>query len=972
MKTSCTTTLKSNGTNETFNPDCSLQDQDKCPRDKEVVSETSFRIVSSRRRNSGGTSFRCSGFSSGPCELGPSGSRPHGSDPSDSDSSDSETSSLRPSGSFGTGPHGFDPSGSNSGDLGPSGSSSPGPNGSEPSDPSTPSSLSDSSSNSSGSSSSRLSSSSSSESQDDSDPDDRDYYRALIEKYSLDEKVFDANGKTRTKIDFLLMALCKALRHNLSDVAVEDLLKSYNCILGKNVIPSSSYMFNKIFACDSGIEYHFCCSNCERYLGTKSELLDKAGEELAVECTVCQFSCNISTMNNGHFFIVLPLKNQLKCFLESQPNIDDLLAYRFRREPSNDVRDIFDGDYYKELSKPGGILCDQNNVSVTLFTDGAKVFLSGGDSMWVVMCRLNELPPDIRFDVDNMFYTAFCFGKPPNMDAYLSQYVLESRSLYSEGFEWKKGDEKVRTKVVTPLICVDLCAKCKVQKRIQFNGRFSCSMCDHPGDLVNLTDDVIVEPAAAGVADVVDDFSESDSDFQEDGTEGQGVTQTRSKKIVKQIRYCFWPGLHPDRTDEQCRLDMIESEGTGTNVRGALGVPIVSLLNDFHLVDSFPIDFMHSCLIGTMSHLLNLWLNPKFSKKAFSVRNKMPEINERLLNLKLPLNLYKRFESLEKYGTFKANMLELLLFYLGVVCFQGILPDIYLKHFALFVASIYKLSSDCISQTELNNCEVWLLKFVEDFQNFYGPSEMVHNVHLSLHLVRRCVRNFGPLFCFSAFGFESANGWLKKLVRGTRGVQTQLARKYSTIRFLPKILASVQITEDVQEFCDYILVLTKRSKEATKFAGVTLLGEGSFEPLTDEESQLLERASLPKESICYQRMIFNGIKYHSAMYKRQGKKTFDGGVFLKDETYGIIRRILVWENRVFMMIRNIDIEPNLPIVTNSSTTPPCQVTHIKVCKLYPYGELRLVRATEVYSKCIVLKTALGTYVTVPPNMYHKD
>lgn len=309
-------------------------------------------------------------------------------------------------------------------------------------------------------------------------------------------------------------------------------------------------------------------------------------------------------------------------------------------------------------------------------------------------------------------------------------------------------------------------------------------------------------------------------------------------------------------------------------------------------------------------------------------------------------------------------------FFFGVPCLVGILPDLYLNHFALFVTSIYVLSSDFISEADLIKCQDWLVEFVEQFEILYGPSQMFHNVHLLLHLVA-CVRNNEPLFCYDLFGFESVNGMLLKLVSGTRGVSTQISRKYTAIRFLPKLLSSVQVTDNVEEFCDDILFLVKRCKEVQKLVGVTLLGESCDEPLTEEESELFEGANLPKDSACYERMIFKRVKYHSEMCKRQGKKTFDGGVLLKDQTYGVIRRILVVRHQVVLVIRSINIEQNMCIVTAVGPNA-ARVPHIKVCDLYPYGDLRLVNATEACAKCIVMTTDMGTYASVLPNNFEKD
>ena len=47
------------------------------------------------------------------------------------------------------------------------------------------------------------------------------------------------------------------------------------------------------------------------------------------------------------------------------------------------------------------------------------------------------------------------------------------------------------------------------------------------------------------------------------------------------------------------------------------------------------------------------------------------------------------------------------------------------------------------------------------------------NVHLVSHLAD-CVRNWGPLWSYTCFVFESMNGHLKKLFHGTRDMTKQV------------------------------------------------------------------------------------------------------------------------------------------------------------------------------------------------------
>ena len=58
-------------------------------------------------------------------------------------------------------------------------------------------------------------------------------------------------------------------------------------------------------------------------------------------------------------------------------------------------------------------------------------------------------------------------------------------------------------------------------------------------------------------------------------------------------------------------------------------------------------------------------------------------------------------------------------------------------------------------------------------QFFLGFCADTMNVHQLRHLVFH-VQNWGPLWAFSCFGFESLNGDVKKLFHGTRNMSQQV------------------------------------------------------------------------------------------------------------------------------------------------------------------------------------------------------
>ena len=66
-----------------------------------------------------------------------------------------------------------------------------------------------------------------------------------------------------------------------------------------------------------------------------------------------------------------------------------------------------------------------------------------------------------------------------------------------------------------------------------------------------------------------------------------------------------------------------------------------------------------------------------------------------------------------------------------------------------------------------------------------GENGCTMNVHLLCHLPV-CVSDWGPLWCYSCFPFESVNGRLKTYYHGTRSMNKQLGFSYIVLQLLPR------------------------------------------------------------------------------------------------------------------------------------------------------------------------------------------
>lgn len=179
---------------------------------------------------------------------------------------------------------------------------------------------------------------------------------------------------TTSRAEALLMIMTYAARHQITGSALDDLLKLINHLFGQDVVPGSKYAFNKVFKNNMDkVDFHFYCKACKANLGSQKYVLENS----VTQCSGCNSPVAPDTLNNGSFFISIPIAPQIQYILQN-PELQSKLSYRVDRpsKAENIISDIYDGDLYKALSAPGEMLSDPNNLSYTFNSDGAPLYKS--------------------------------------------------------------------------------------------------------------------------------------------------------------------------------------------------------------------------------------------------------------------------------------------------------------------------------------------------------------------------------------------------------------------------------------------------------------------------------------------------------------------------------------------------------------------------------------------------------------------
>lgn len=720
--------------------------------------------------------------------------------------------------------------------------------------------------------------------------------------YNLDERInFQGN---LSKFEVLVMILHFVIRFSLSDVCIKALVEMINVIIGDEVIPPSNYIFNNIFKTSKKGKFFLYCSNCQFYLGPK--------EECNLEyCPSCHEAVDPATLNQGHYFIGLSVIDQIREKLEG-PNGESMINYVERRTSNEEIiSDVFDGYLFKQLNQK--VSASGPFITLTVNTDGAKVFNNSSRSLWPIQFFINEISPKERFAPYNILLAGLWFGQSGlSIITYFSYLIDEAQKMAREGIRWFRAalNKEEVTKVYFLNCVVDTVAKAKVLNMKQFNGHCACGLCLHEGDCV------------AG----------------------------------NQVRYgCR--DEYPPRTNASVQAAMKEAQRTGQVVDGMKGMSALCFLPNFSLTYGVIIDYMHSHLLGVTKYLcIEIWLNSKYHEEEFYLdANKIKQIDRRLQRLHPPSEISRDPRPFSACTLWKANEWRNFLFHYGPVVLQGILPPRYFRHFCLLSASLYFFCQASINRTDIPVFGDYLSAFNTQCQHFYGLVHMVYNIHTNVHL-RECVIRCGPLWCYSAFSFETGNGFLIKLVKGSNGVAQQIARKYCMYSSLPLVIARhPPLTEEVVEFCDKTLKL-RRFKVAEKCQEVTVVGNKfrrKITPTVEELAKLTE--AFPEIDIdrtyFIKKVIFNGSIFTSSPVKTVKKNnTFlclANGSFVKIVT--IFLKPSLNYDEVCIIVREVKVEDDREINIFGLDN-----FHIKMCEEYAFGDLVIISARELQDKCFFM------------------
>lgn len=636
-------------------------------------------------------------------------------------------------------------------------------------------------------------------------------------------------------------------------------------------VPHTIYKIKKMVKTDFTFQYYVECSQCKSYSTSSSN-------DMRLKCDSCESDIKRTISN---FFVYIPLEQQIRKSLDEK--FDEVMGYK----PEDDGNFMTDVHHSLQFIKAETKYASSKILPFTVGTDGAVVDGSG-KSLWAIQLYQNYLKPNMRYTPANIIVVGLWYGKKPNMKQFFLplmkdiRYIIESGGIHIE--------KKQQRFCFMPLImsaCCDLPAKADVQEMKGHGGYYSCGYCFHPG--------VAIKPA-------------------------------KNEKSV--VRYIKRAKDDPLRTHKAFLETYARLKSSPIN--GIKAISCMVALDDFDLANGFSIDYMHCILLGVTKKLFGLWLDSKNHNEKFYIHPKHQAIlSSRIKNIRPTFEITRKPRSISDRDNFKANEYRSLLLYYTRHSLYGLLSARYIDHFQLLSSATYTLLLEKISLDDISMAECKLEQFADEFEDLYGSKNVTLNIHLLRH-IGTSVRNLGPLWSQSAFGFETNNGVLVKTT-AKKCILHNITWKYCTK-----------------------VGFNKGSGDDSLNSDITIGGKRDIRLNNHEADAMKEIFHENTIQTVYEFAMMHGKKFGS---KKSKKMTASDDFFIqtKDELYGAVQFYVLADTNLFALVIIYEIVDS--------------VDHLIEVK--PTSSHKAIEFNQIKRKMIYMKIRDKEIITAIPNRYEK-
>ena len=737
-------------------------------------------------------------------------------------------------------------------------------------------------------------------------------------------------GARISNVVSMLLIMTFVMTHKITGVALKDLLSliDIHCLKPHRLI-QSLYKFKQYFSSmRTPLIHHYYCSQCSTSVGPECKKCPNA---------LCQ--SEISDQNKC-FFLQLSISDQLKALFSRKGFYNDLLHRFSRKKKSKDnIEDIYDGLNYQQHMKDGEFLSKKENISFIWNTDGIPVFKSSKYSMWPIYLAINELPLKKRWHANNIILAGLWLGhQKPDMLQFLKPFTESLTTLYTEGVRINSPDIQETLTCRGMLLCgtCDLPAKAIVHNMMQFNGHYGCNHCKQNGKQLS---------TGAGKVHIYPYIDENP--------------------------------LGPLRTNDETKLHSHEAVATAKPVFGVKGPSWLSTVPKYNLIDGNVIDYMHCVLLGITKMLLKLWFNSEYSKELWYCGNQIKKADAKLLQIKPPTTITRVPRSIQHHRSYwKASEYRVWLLFYSLPVMLHILPNEYLAHHMLFVESVFILLQSSITPTMLKKAEAMIKHYCFKMHVYYSDKCMTANLHHLLHLPHTVAKH-GPLFAYSCFPFESMNGNLLRLIKGTQYIDQQIIEALEIRQKLPQIVEAELVSGTEAEILYRQMTDATYHTESSVAIGSNCTGLGPVEhrvSLPNEmHQQALMKVTSSKNLGLFKRISLSQLLIHSMQYtqlKKRNNYTIEYQ-YNHSSFHGEVLYFVTDYSQTFAIVTPFT---NQVSVFPSDEITNCTLPHISVYSSKDKHHVHVIPVTSI-KLCVSISfedLPSTFFISEQPNSYEKD
>ncbi|CAG7718120.1 unnamed protein product [Allacma fusca] len=156
--------------------------------------------------------------------------------------------------------------------------------------------------------------------------------------------------------------------------------------------------------------------------------------------------------------------------------------------------------------------------------------------------------------------------------------------------------------------------------------------------------------------------------------------------------------------------------------------------------------------------LTAFWFDSCHHDKIFYIGRHTQQVDKTLFQCRVPYDYDRTIRTILHRKFWKATEWRTWMF-VSTTILKGILPEVYRSHLLRLSNSLMLLSDEKITPEDLLYCEENLSSFAQQTEVLYGLESCTFNLHILTHAAT-CVKNWGPLWSYSAFQYENFNGLL--------------------------------------------------------------------------------------------------------------------------------------------------------------------------------------------------------------------